>query len=63
MQALTMIGRGGVGLDVFYGVLLFLTFLWISGRYKWRRHGLLPPTIGGGVSPCTESAVRLLTGH
>jgi len=55
-----MIGLGGVGLDVIYGVLLVL---WISGRYKWRRHGFLPHTTGGGVSPCTESAVRLLIAH
>jgi len=52
-----MIGLGGVRLDVFYGVLLFL---WITSRYTWRRHGFLPPTTGGGVSLCTESAVRLL---
>jgi len=55
-----MIGLGAVGLDIVHGVLLFL---WISGRYKWRQHGFLPPTTGGGVSPCTESAVRLLTEH
>jgi len=58
-----MIGLGGERLDVFHAVLLVLTLLWISGQYKWRQHGILPPTIGGGVSPCTESAVRLLIGH
>jgi len=58
-----MIRLGGVGLDVFYRGFTLLTFKWISGRYKWRPHGFLPPTTGGGVSPCTESAVRLLIGH
>jgi hypothetical protein len=55
-----MIALGGVRLDVFYGVLLFLG---ISGRYKERQHVFLPPTTGGGVSPCTESGVRLLIEH
>jgi hypothetical protein len=33
-----MIGLGGVGLDVSYRGFTLLTILWISGRYKWRRH-------------------------
>jgi len=32
--------------------------LWITARYKWRRHGFLPPANAGGVSPCTGSAER-----
>jgi hypothetical protein len=58
-----MIGLGGVGLDVFYGGFTLLTCLWISGQYKWRRHGFLLPTTGSGVSSCTESAVRLVIGY
>ena len=58
-----MIGLGGVGLDVFCRGFTLLIILWISGRYKWRRHGFLPPTAGGGVSPCTKSAERLLIGN
>jgi hypothetical protein len=52
-----MIGLGGVGLDVFYEVVIFG---WISGRYKWQQHGFLPPTTGGGVSQSIESTMRLL---
>jgi len=29
---------GGMGLDV-YGGFTFVTLLWISAQYKWRRHG------------------------
>jgi len=35
------------------------SLLWISARYKWRRHGFLPPGTGGGVSPGAGSAERL----
>jgi len=31
--------------------LLFFSSLWIWARYKWRRHGFLPPT-NGGEFPC-----------
>jgi len=42
-----------------FSSLLFSSFLlWISARYKWRRHGFLPPANGGGVSPCTGSTER-----
>jgi len=58
-----MIGLGGVGLDVFYGGFTLHYLSWIGGQYKWRRHRILQPTPGGGVSPCTESDVRLLIGH
>jgi len=34
------------------------SLLWISARYKWRRHGFLPPANGGEVSPRTRSAER-----
>jgi hypothetical protein len=34
---------------------LLFTSYWISAQYKWRRHRILPPTTGGGVSPCTRS--------
>ena len=34
------------------------SLLWISARYKWRRHGFSPPATGGGVSPCAGSAER-----
>jgi hypothetical protein len=44
-------------LEVSFSSLYFSSFssYWISARYKWRRHGFLPPTTGGGVSPCTGS--------
>ena len=58
-----MIGLAGLGFDVLYAVLLVLTLLWIWGRYKCCRHGISPPTTGGGVSPSTESTMRLLIGH
>jgi len=43
---------------LFPSLLCCLFLLWISARYKWRRHGFLPPTTGGGVSPCAGSAER-----
>jgi len=55
-----MIRLRGVQSDLFYWVLLFLTFLWISGQYQWCWDGFLPPTTRGGVSLCTKSAVRVL---
>jgi len=43
----------------FFLVSLFcISLLRISARYKWRRHGYLPPANGGGVSPCAGSAER-----
>jgi hypothetical protein len=41
------------------GRFLLFSSYWISARYKWRRHGFLPPTTGGGVSPCAGSTERL----
>jgi len=35
---------------------LHFFYFWISARYKWRRHGRLPPANGGGVSQWTASA-------
>jgi len=53
--------RYGVGITFgCFLVSLFSSFLlWITARYKWCRHGFLPPANGGGVSPCTGSAERL----
>jgi len=50
------------GIECLWGCYICYVW-WISGLYKWWRHGFLPPTTGGGVSPCTKSAVRLLLGH
>jgi len=45
-----------VNLDVFYCLFLSSSLLWISARYKWRRHGFLSPATGGGVSLYAGSA-------
>jgi hypothetical protein len=61
------IERGGLGgfrhdLEVLFSSLLFsspsFSSYWISAQYKWRRHGFLPPTTGGGVFPCAGSTER-----
>jgi len=48
----------GITFGCFLVSLFSSSLLWISARYKWRRHGFLPPANGGGVSPCTGSAKR-----
>jgi len=58
-----MIGLRGVALDSVNRGFTLLTVIRISGRYKWCRHGFLTPSNGGGVSPCTKSAVRMLIGR
>jgi len=59
-----VVRRPRMQLGHFLWLLCFLLFsaivfvLWISPRYKWRRHGLLPLSNGGGVSPSAASAER-----
>ena len=43
---------------LFSALLFSSSLLWISARYKWCRHGFLPPANGGGVSLCAGSAER-----
>jgi len=43
---------------LFSSHLFSSSLLWISARYKWRRHGILLPTNVGGISPCARSAER-----
>jgi len=48
----------GITFGCFLVCLVSSSLLWISARYKWHRHGFLPPANGGGVSPGTGSAER-----
>ena len=48
----------GINFGCFLVSLFSSSLLWISARYKWRRHGFLPPVNGCGVSPCARSAER-----
>jgi len=48
----------GITFGWFLVSLFCSALLWISARYKWHRHGFLPPANGGGVSLCTGSAER-----
>jgi len=48
----------GITFRCFLVSLFSSSLLWISARYKWRRHGCLPPVNGCGVSPCAGSAER-----
>jgi len=61
-----MIRLGGGELDVFTGVLLAY-FLMDLGPVQMASARVFTTSgdksSGGGVSPCTESAVRLLIGH
>jgi len=53
---------GGLCLCVDMGFTL-LTFLWITCWCICHQHWFLPPTTGGGVSPCTEPTMRWLLCH
>jgi hypothetical protein len=59
-------GTGGMGLDVLRG-FYFAYFLMDLGPVKMALARVFTnsgdKSSGGGVSPCTKSAVRLLIGH